>query len=77
MTGPHDGVIGMDRDAVIARFVSGLPGRFETASGDPRLNGALVTVDEQSGRATHIERISLSEDQLKTITEAQTLGARA
>jgi calcineurin-like phosphoesterase len=62
---------------VIARFVSGLPGRFETASGDPRLNGALVTVDEQSGRATHIERISLSEDQLKTITEAQTLGARA
>ena len=38
MTGPHDGVIGMDKDAVIARFVTGLPGRFETAKGDPRLN---------------------------------------
>ena len=32
MTGPHDGVIGMDKDAIIARFVSGLPGRFENAS---------------------------------------------
>ena len=31
MTGPHDGVIGMDKDAIIARFMSGLPGRFETA----------------------------------------------
>ncbi len=38
MTGPHDGVIGMDKDAVIARFVTGMPDRFETAKGDPRLN---------------------------------------
>ena len=36
MTGPHDGVIGMDKDAVIARFVTALPGRFETAKGDPQ-----------------------------------------
>jgi 2',3'-cyclic-nucleotide 2'-phosphodiesterase len=77
MTGPHDGVIGMDRDAVIARFVTGLPGRFETASGDPRLNGVTVTVDDTTGRATAIERISLSEDQLKTITEAAVAGTRA
>ena len=34
MTGPHDGVIGMDRQAVIARFRTGLPTRFEPASGD-------------------------------------------
>ena len=39
MTGPHDGIIGMDKDAVIARFVTALPSRFETAPGDPRLNG--------------------------------------
>ena len=77
MTGPHDGVIGMDKDAVIARFMSGLPGRFETASGNPRLNGAVVTVDEHAARATHIERISLSEAQLARITDAQTAGARA
>ena len=77
MTGPHDGVIGMDRDGVIARFVSGLPARFETASGDLRLHGALITVDESTGRATHIVRLALSEDQLKDITDAVTAGARA
>jgi calcineurin-like phosphoesterase len=76
MTGPHDGVIGMDREAVIARFVTGLPGRFETATGDPRLNAVTITVDESSGRATAIERISLSELQLKSLTDATTAEAR-
>ena len=77
MTGPHDGVIGMDKDAVIARFVTGLPGRFETASGNNRLNGVVVTIDEVSARATDIHRISLSEEQLKHITESATAEARA
>ena len=69
MTGPHDGVIGMDKDSVIARFVSGLPARFESASGDPRLHGAAISVDPATGKATAIERISLTEDQLKDITD--------
>ena len=60
MTGPHDGVIGMDKDAVIARFVTGLPGRFETATGDPRLHAVVINVDRHTGRATHIERLSLT-----------------
>lgn len=60
MTGPHDGVIGMDRDGVIARFRTGLPVRFEPASGDPRLNGVIVTADPATGRATAIERVSLA-----------------
>lgn len=77
MTGPHDGVIGMDKDAVIARFLSALPGRFETASGDPRLNGVSITIDEHSARATDIQRISLSEEQLKQITDSVAAGARA
>jgi metallophosphoesterase (TIGR00282 family) len=77
MTGPHDGVIGMDKDGVIARFVSGLPGRFETAGGDLRLNGAVITVDAVTGRATAIERISLSEEELQATTDAVTLEARA
>jgi metallophosphoesterase (TIGR00282 family) len=34
MTGPHDGVIGIEKEAIIARFISALPARFETASGD-------------------------------------------
>lgn len=77
MTGPHDGVIGMDKDAVIARFVTGLPGRFETAGGDPRLNGAVVTVDALTGRATAIERVSLSDAQLKQLTEDASTAARS
>jgi metallophosphoesterase (TIGR00282 family) len=60
MTGPHDGVIGMDRQSVIARFRTGMPARFEPASGDVRLHGALVTADPGTGRATAIERIAVT-----------------
>jgi 2',3'-cyclic-nucleotide 2'-phosphodiesterase len=77
MTGPHDGVIGMDKDAVIARFVTALPSRFETASGDPRLNGVVITIDQSTGHASQIQRLSLSEQELKDITDSVTNGARA
>src|SRR5438045_3992671 len=50
MTGPHDGVIGMDRAAIIARFLSALPQRFETATENPRLNGVIVDADEATGK---------------------------
>jgi metallophosphoesterase (TIGR00282 family) len=77
MTGPHDGVIGIDKAAIIARFTTGLPGRFETASGDPRLNGVIITIDDSTQRATAIQRISLSEHELKEITDSVSAGARA
>jgi metallophosphoesterase (TIGR00282 family) len=60
MTGPHDGVIGVEKEPVIQRFLTGLPARFETASGDPRLNAVVIDADEASGRARSIEPISLS-----------------
>lgn len=69
MTGPHDGVIGMDRVAVIRRFVSGLPNRFEPATGDVRLHGVTITIDPVTAKATAIERVALTEEQLKAITE--------
>ena len=72
MTGPHDGVIGIEKDAIIARFVSGLPARFETASGDPKMHGVVIDVDASNGRATGITRLSLTEDQLKAITDSVT-----
>ena len=65
MTGPHDSIIGMEKAAVLEKFRSGLPVRLETASGNPRLNGVLVTADEASGRALAIERLSLSAAQLE------------
>jgi metallophosphoesterase (TIGR00282 family) len=71
MTGPHDGVIGMERDAVIARFRTGLPVRFEPASGDLRLNGVIVTADDDTGSATGIERLSLSALDLERLAATQ------
>ena len=59
MTGPHDGIIGMDRTGVLARFTTALPARFEPATGDARLHAVLITADAATGRATAIERVSL------------------
>jgi metallophosphoesterase (TIGR00282 family) len=64
MTGPYESVIGVEKDAVIHRFVSGMPSRFETAKGDPRFAAAVVDVDEQTGRARSIDRMLLREDDI-------------
>ena len=67
MTGPYDSVIGVEKDTIINRFLSGMPGRFETAKGDPRLAAVVVTVDPESGRAQGIDRMLLSEDDLRSL----------
>jgi hypothetical protein len=67
MTGAHDSVIGVERAPVLARFLTGLPQRFETASENPRLNGVVVDADETNGRARSIERVSLSAEQIETL----------
>jgi 2',3'-cyclic-nucleotide 2'-phosphodiesterase len=64
MTGPHDSIIGMEREPSLARFLNGIPSRFEPATGNPRLNGAVVQADDKTGRATTITRISYSATQL-------------
>jgi metallophosphoesterase (TIGR00282 family) len=71
MTGPHDSIIGMEREAVLTRFVSGLPIRMEPASANPRLQAVVITADDDTGRATAIERIDWSADD---ITEARNAG---
>ena len=57
MCGPIDSVIGVKPELAIRRFVTQRPTRFETASGKAVVQGAVVSVDEESGRATGIERI--------------------
>jgi len=69
MTGPHDSVIGVEIDAVLGKFLTGLPAKFETATGNPRLHAVIVEADEQSGRATEIERLSLSADELQQLAD--------
>jgi len=65
MTGPYDSIIGVEKDAVIHRFLTGMPSRFETAKGDPRFAAAVVDVDEQTGRARSIDRMLLTEDDIR------------
>jgi 2',3'-cyclic-nucleotide 2'-phosphodiesterase len=69
MTGPHDGVIGMDRQGIIKKFLDGLPARFEVAPGDVQMNCVLIETDDESPRnaagrlrARSIERLRLRAD---------------
>ena len=64
MTGPHDSIIGMEKEPSLARFLTGMPSRFEPATGNPRLNGIVVEADEKTGRALAVTRISYSEQEL-------------
>lgn len=62
MTGPRDGVLGMDRERIIERFLSSLPVRFEVASGAAQLSAVAIEVDADTGRARKITRIAEHDD---------------
>jgi len=69
MTGPHGGVIGMDKEGIIKKFLDGLPARFDVASGDVQMNCVLIEADETAARnaagrlpAQSIERLRLRID---------------
>lgn len=57
-TGPHESVLGREIEPVIKRFVSNMPQRFEVARGRVLLQGAIVEIDDPSGSAVNIQRIS-------------------
>jgi hypothetical protein len=58
MTGPYDSVIGRRVEDVLTRFLSSIPVRFEVAQENVQLHGALVEVDEKTGKAISIIRIA-------------------
>jgi len=64
MTGPHDGVIGVEKAPVLDKFLRAMPVRMETASGNPRLNGILIAAEEATGKAIAVRRISYSAQEL-------------
>ena len=70
MTGPHDSIIGMEREPSLARFLTAMPSKFEPATGNPRLNGVVIEADDKTGRATRITRISCSERELTDMADA-------
>lgn len=57
MTGAYDSVIGFRPDEAIARFLLNTPRKLEVAKRDIRLSGAMIDVDETTGRATRIVRV--------------------
>ena len=57
MTGPYDGVIGVEKEQILQRFLSNMPIRFEPATGDVRLAAVVIDCDPATGRAESIERI--------------------
>ena len=64
MTGPYDGIIGTDREAVLKRFLTQLPVRFEaTKSGKAQLSGVVIDIDNTTGQAKKIDRILINDDQ--------------
>lgn len=61
MSGPYDSVIGVEREMVLKRFLTGMPAKFEPAKDNPKMCATLVTCDAATGRASAIQRIMLGE----------------
>jgi calcineurin-like phosphoesterase len=57
MVGPKESVIGMDREASLQRFLTGVPYRFKVADGPVQFNSVLARIDALSGKAEGVERI--------------------
>lgn len=60
MTGPYDSVIGQNKNAIIERFLTSMPVKFEVAKDDVWLHGIVVNVDERTGKANSITRVQKS-----------------
>ena len=61
MSGPYDSIIGVEKELVLHRFLTGMPGKFEAAKGDPRMCATLIACDPATGRASAIQHMMLGE----------------
>jgi hypothetical protein len=57
-TGPHESVLGREIQPVLQRFRTAMPQRFEVARNDVKLHGAVVEIDNTTGKALKIQRVS-------------------
>jgi len=57
MTGPYDSVIGQNKENIIQKFLMSMPLRFHVASGDIKLHGVVIEIDEKTGEAKTIVRV--------------------
>ncbi len=58
MVGPRDSVIGVKKENIIERFLTGMPQKFTVAREDVWINGVVIDIDEKSGKASSIKRIN-------------------
>lgn len=59
MTGPAESVLGIRPEQSIETFLGGLPGRYQTADGPCKMQGAIFTLDSANGLCTAVERIEI------------------
>jgi 2',3'-cyclic-nucleotide 2'-phosphodiesterase len=76
MTGPHDSIIGVATEAALGRFLTAMPARFESATGPGRLNAAIITADPATGKATQIERLNMSAEQVESLASTTVATTR-
>jgi 2',3'-cyclic-nucleotide 2'-phosphodiesterase len=65
MTGPYGGILGRRVDRVLPSTISFVPTPFDVCDEDPRLGGAIVDIDEATGKATAIRRVMLTKAELE------------
>jgi calcineurin-like phosphoesterase len=61
MSGPYDSVIGVETELVLNRFLTGMPGKFEAAKGNPKMCAVLIGCDGLTGRAYSVQHLMLGE----------------
>jgi hypothetical protein len=57
-TGPHESVLGREIEPVLKRFLTNMPQRFEVAKNRALLHGAVIEIDDASGKSLKIQRVS-------------------
>lgn len=59
MTGPSDSVIGIEKEQIIERFLTSMPMRFETATGEGIFSALIIEINEETGKSTAVQRLQL------------------
>jgi metallophosphoesterase (TIGR00282 family) len=60
MTGPYDSVIGVEKDTILRRFMTGVNGRMEPARNGVELHGVIVSADESTGKSHAVRRLHIT-----------------
>lgn len=63
MTGPYDGILGIDQETIIKRFLTSLPVRFEVSKGREQLSGVIIDINNSTAKANSIKRVVINDDE--------------